>query len=108
VGKLISADDGAARLGVTSRRFRVLCRERRIKGARFIGARWFVPENFVVSPGARGPALTLAQFTQVRTMEKAIAQIQKISARQLKARGESPPAKLEKLVYRLLPGSKRK
>jgi hypothetical protein len=57
VGKLISADDGAARLGVTSRRFRVLCRERRISGARFIAGRWFVPERFVVTPGTRGPAM---------------------------------------------------
>jgi hypothetical protein len=57
MGKLISADEGATRLGVTVRRFRVLCNERRIRGARFIAGRWFVPADFVVTPGTRGPKL---------------------------------------------------
>jgi hypothetical protein len=57
MGKLISADESAARLGVTSGRIRTLCRDRRIKGARCIAGRWFVPEDFRIEPGKRGPAL---------------------------------------------------
>jgi len=55
MGKLISAYEAALKASVTSRRIRVLCAERRIPGAKFIGARWFIPENFKVNPGTRGP-----------------------------------------------------
>jgi hypothetical protein len=57
MGRLISAEDGAIKLGITSGRIRTLCRQRRIKGARCIAGRWFVPEVFTVSPGTRGPKL---------------------------------------------------
>jgi hypothetical protein len=77
MGKLISANAGAVRLGVTPGRFRMLCRERRIRGTRFIAGRWFVPENFVVSPGTRGPALTAAAKL-ARRAAKAIAKSHKL------------------------------
>lgn len=57
MGKLIPADAAAARLGITSGRFRTLCRERRVRGARCIAGRWFVPERFAITPGTRGPKL---------------------------------------------------
>lgn len=60
MGKLIDAEAGAARLGITSRRLRILCTERRVQGARRIAGRWFVPEKVSlkdVSPGSRGPKL---------------------------------------------------
>jgi len=72
MGKLINADEAATALGITSRRLRVLCRERRIRGARFIGGRWFVPENFTVVPGARGPKAKV-----LRKIENVIAGLNK-------------------------------
>ena len=32
--------------------------QRRIKGARLVGRVWMIPEDFVITPGTRGPALT--------------------------------------------------
>jgi hypothetical protein len=56
--KTIDVATAATRLGVNLQRMRVLCRERRIKGARLVGRVWMIPENFEVTPGTRGPALT--------------------------------------------------
>jgi hypothetical protein len=58
MGKLLTADEAAARLSVTGGRVRELCRARRIKGARCIAGKWFVPEGFTIAPGTRGPALS--------------------------------------------------
>ena len=57
MGKLISSSAAAVRLGVTVARLRVLCRERRIPGARLIGRSWMLPADFEVRPASRGPAL---------------------------------------------------
>ena len=57
MGKLLTADEAAARHFVTGGRIRELCRARRIKGARCIAGRWFVPEDFTIEPGKRGPAI---------------------------------------------------
>ena len=57
MGKLITAAEAAAKLGITVVRLRVLCRERRIPGARLIGRTWMLPANFTVKPATRGPAL---------------------------------------------------
>jgi excisionase family DNA binding protein len=54
MGKSISAEEAASRLGVDPTRVRVLLRQRRIKGARLIGARWHIPEHFTVTPGVAG------------------------------------------------------
>jgi hypothetical protein len=58
MGKTIDAADAARRLGVDPSRVRVLCRQRRIPGARLIGRTWMIPEKFEVTPGTRGPVLT--------------------------------------------------
>jgi hypothetical protein len=57
MGKSISVDIAAAKLRVTPQRVRVLCRERRITGARLIGRTWMLPDDFTVTPGTRGPKL---------------------------------------------------
>jgi hypothetical protein len=49
MAKLISAPEGATRLGISDKRLRVLCAERRVKGARLIAGRWFVPESLKMS-----------------------------------------------------------
>ena len=42
-------------LGVNLPRIRALLAQRRIPGARRVGRQWFVPEDFKVTPGSRGP-----------------------------------------------------
>jgi len=58
MGKTIDVATAAARVGVNVQRMRVLCRDRRIKGARLVGRVWMIPDDFEVTPGTRGPALT--------------------------------------------------
>jgi hypothetical protein len=58
MAKMIDAATAAAKLGVNVQRLRLLCRQRRIPGARLIGRTWMLPENFEVTPGTRGPALS--------------------------------------------------
>jgi hypothetical protein len=55
VSKSITVDVAAAKLRVTPQRVRVLCRERRIAGARLVGRTWLVPEEPEISPPRRGP-----------------------------------------------------
>jgi hypothetical protein len=55
MGKMIDSAAAAARLGVNMQRVRALLGARRIPGARRIGRQWFVPEDFEVTPGTRGP-----------------------------------------------------
>jgi len=54
---MIDTAKAAAKLGVNAQRMRALLAQRRIPGARRIGRQWFVPEEFEVTPAARGPAL---------------------------------------------------
>jgi hypothetical protein len=54
---MIGADEAAARLGVTVQRMRTLCRARRVPGAKLLGRNWFLPADFTVTPGKRGPKL---------------------------------------------------
>lgn len=56
--KSISADVAAALLKLTPQRVRVLCRQRRIPGARRIGRDWLLPEKLEVVPPRRGPQRT--------------------------------------------------
>jgi len=55
MGKMLTTDEAAARLGVTADRVRMLCRQRRIPGAKLIGRTWMLPDRFAVTPGTRGP-----------------------------------------------------
>lgn len=57
MGKMIDTAAAAEKLGVNLQRIRALLQERRIPGARLIGRQWFVPEDFKVTPGTRGPEL---------------------------------------------------
>jgi hypothetical protein len=61
MGKMIDAATAAAKLGVNLQRLRLLCRQRRIPGARLIGRTWRLPADFKVTPGARGPKLKKAK-----------------------------------------------
>jgi excisionase family DNA binding protein len=54
MGKTIQVSEAAARLGVDDSRARVLLRQGRIKGSRLVGARWQIPDDFVVTPGVPG------------------------------------------------------
>lgn len=57
MGRMISTAQAAEQLGVTPLRVRVLCKQRRIPGARLIAGRvWMLPPDFEVTPGSRGPA----------------------------------------------------
>jgi excisionase family DNA binding protein len=58
MGKTIDVAEAARLLGVDTSRVRVLCRQRRIPGARLVGRVWMIPEDLRVTPGTRGPALT--------------------------------------------------
>ena len=54
----ISTADAAAILGVTPRRMRALCHQRRIPGARLTGRDWHIPVTdgrIEIIPGTRGP-----------------------------------------------------
>lgn len=55
--QLITLREAAKRRGLSLRRLQLLCKNRRISGARFVGARWLVPDDFTVRPGRRGPSL---------------------------------------------------
>lgn len=55
MGKMISSREAADKLGLSIDRVQQFCRQRRIKGARLIGRSWFVPDDFTVARGARGP-----------------------------------------------------
>lgn len=47
----------AKQRGISVRRLQILCKQRRIPGARFVGRVWLLPENYSVTPGLRGPKL---------------------------------------------------
>jgi hypothetical protein len=55
MGDLVGTTDAAAKLGITSGRLRVLCREGRVPGAKCVFGRWYVPKTFKITPGTRGP-----------------------------------------------------
>jgi hypothetical protein len=78
LGKLIDIAAAAEKLKVSAERVRVLCRERRISGARFIGGRWFVREDFVVTPGKRGPAPTSAKAKVLRKIQRNISKAESL------------------------------
>lgn len=52
---MIDVAAAAEKLGVVPQRVRALLAKRRIPGARRLGRQWFIPEDFKVTPGTRGP-----------------------------------------------------
>lgn len=54
---VITAQEAAEKRGVSIRRIQLLCRQRRIPGARYVGRVWLLPEDFTITPGKRGPKL---------------------------------------------------
>lgn len=54
---VIPAKEAAERRGISLRRLQVLCKQRRIPGARLVGRTWLLPESFEITPGKRGPKL---------------------------------------------------
>jgi|GEM_PF-6390071 len=56
----VSAAKAAKKLGITSRRLRVLASQGRVEGAIFHEQNgWLIPKNdIVIRPGARGPQLS--------------------------------------------------
>jgi len=57
MAKMIDTAAAAEKLGVNLQRIRALLAQRRIPGARLVGRTWFVPEDFKVTPGRRGPPM---------------------------------------------------
>lgn len=57
---MITVAQAACWLGVTERRVQVLCKQRRIPGARLVGRTWRLPDRPTVTPGTRGPAFGAA------------------------------------------------
>ena len=58
--KTIPLAEAAERIGVSVERLRVLCKARRVKGARLVGRVWLLPAAFTiedVTPGKRGPKM---------------------------------------------------
>lgn len=52
--KCISAREYAEMQGVNYQYVRVLCRQRKIKGAKFVGREWQIPEDAVYPAQKRG------------------------------------------------------
>ena len=48
----------AARLrGMNLRQLQILCKNRRVPGAKLIGRLWMLPVDWTITPGKRGPKL---------------------------------------------------
>jgi excisionase family DNA binding protein len=54
MGKMLSVAEVAKQLGVDRSRVRVLCRQRRIPGAKLVGRIWLLPDHFKITPGVPG------------------------------------------------------
>lgn len=54
MGKTITIAEAAQRLGLDPSRVRVLCRQRRIPGAKLLGRVWMLPADFTITPGVPG------------------------------------------------------
>ena len=52
---MIPISAASALLGISEARTRLLCQQRRIKGARKIGRDWWLPVNPIVTPKSHGP-----------------------------------------------------
>lgn len=54
---MISITEAAKRLGISRQRLAILCKQRRIPGAKLIGRLWFLPDIPEITPKACGPKL---------------------------------------------------
>ena len=54
---MITIAEAAKQSGKSVHRLQVLCKQRRIPGARLVGRLWMLPERFTITPGSRGPKL---------------------------------------------------
>jgi hypothetical protein len=54
---VIPIAEAAKARGMNLRQLQILCKQRRVPGAKLIGARWMLPENWTITPGTRGPKL---------------------------------------------------
>ena len=52
---MITIAEAAKQSGKSVHRLQVLCKQRRIPGARLVGRLWMLPERFTITPGSRGP-----------------------------------------------------
>lgn len=52
---MISVADAARLLGLSRQRVALLCKQRRIRGARLVGRLWYLPDRPEIIAGARGP-----------------------------------------------------
>jgi hypothetical protein len=55
MGNLVTTLEFAQVVGVDVSRVRALASARRIRGARKLGGRWFIPKDAEILPGKRGP-----------------------------------------------------
>ena len=63
---MISVKEAATILGISERRVRVLCAERRIKGAKKVGLAWVLPDVPKVTEAAR-PRAGKIEFVKPKT-----------------------------------------
>lgn len=87
MGKMIDVATAAAMMRVNVQRMRLLCRHRRVPGARLVGRVWMIPEDFKVTAGTRGDPLraeerTIESSTSLRALERAAKAIPDQAVRQ--------------------------
>ena len=54
---MIPIAEAAKARGMNLRQLQILCKTRRVPGARLIGRLWMLPEGWTVTPGTRGPKM---------------------------------------------------
>lgn len=54
---MIPIAEAAERIGMNLRQLQILCKDRRVPGARLIGRLWMLPADFTITPGKRGRKL---------------------------------------------------
>lgn len=54
---MIPIADAAKARGMNLRQLQILCKNRRVPGAKLIGRLWMLPERWTIIPGKRGPKI---------------------------------------------------
>lgn len=57
MSSMIPIAEAAEKRGINLRLLQRMCLARRVPGAKLIGRLWFLPEDFSITPGKRGPKL---------------------------------------------------